>query len=367
MGSSTACILLLSAGLAQAAIALLDKKDGSKHRLVGREQADGYFRLVWDKADEANSASLWNSIAALRFALIWIELWALAALLAGASLWYLYVAGSVYAGCRLRALQEISHYSIHGRLCRSRKWGKSIADLFFHYPAVLPASDDRFRHHVLQHHRFSNLPERDPNLDDLRSAGIEPGLGFYSFAMGCVFPVTPRGLLTTVSRKLRLQLSLFMDDRPEFFVRLAVISIVAAAMIAIEPVAAIWLYAVPVLVVHPLLAWLSQLLEHRWFSPAPSRSDWRREYAVTSALTLPGFGNRVLRWLILPYGDSYHLAHSLYPHARWNLLPIIDSELRSRDPHYLTHEVVGLFWGHRSGLRALWRLLRAPRRGIVAT
>jgi hypothetical protein len=45
---------------------------------------------------------------------------------------------------------------------------------------------------------------------------------------------------------------------------------------------------------------------------------------------------------MFPATDHYHLAHSLYPHIRWNHMPALDRVLASGDPRYARYGSVGL-------------------------
>jgi fatty acid desaturase len=44
---------------------------------------------------------------------------------------------------------------------------------------------------------------------------------------------------------------------------------------------------------------------------------------------------------VFPFGDCYHLAHSLYPMVRWNYLADLDRLLTRVDPAYDRYRSVG--------------------------
>jgi hypothetical protein len=95
----------------------------------------------------------------------------------------------LYVGCRLRALQELSHFAVHGVLCPSFKLSHLLADIFYQYPLGLPTASARYQSHVLNHHPNPNIPNKDPNLQDYVDLGFAPGISVKRF---CVFAESSR-------------------------------------------------------------------------------------------------------------------------------------------------------------------------------
>jgi fatty acid desaturase len=133
----------------------------------------------------------------------------------------------------------------------------------------------------------------------------------------------------------------------------------------------VWIYLVPLVIVYPLFAWLSQVVEHRWFLPQPDdRSRLTRELAFGRPTEYVGLSGVLIRLNIFPFGDSYHLAHSLFPYVRWNYLPAVHELLKRHLEGYMDHASQGLFW-HPAGTPSATselceRLTRPSLRGALA-
>ncbi|MDJ0347564.1 hypothetical protein QMK19_40985 [Streptomyces sp. H10-C2] len=94
------------------------------------------------------------------------------------------------------------------------------------------------------------------------------------------------------------------------------------------------MFVVPRLLLYPQLAWVSLLVEHRWFDAEPVTGPLA---VVEAARCLRLYPRNHLLALIargtwLPYGDLFHYAHSAHPAVRWNYLPTLDRALGA--PHF---------------------------------
>ncbi|MFG2678369.1 hypothetical protein [Streptomyces sp. NPDC048392] len=121
--------------------------------------------------------------------------------------------------------------------------------------------------------------------------------------------------------------------------------------------AAVFVFALPRLLLYPQLAWMSLLVEHRWFDPEPvtgppaavEAGRCLRLYPHNTVLALLARGT----WL--PYGDLYHFAHSAHPAVRWNYLPALERSLGG--PAYRPR---ALLLGESAVLRRHRRALAPP-------
>lgn len=260
---------------------------------------------------------------------------------------------------RLRALQEVSHFAVHRALYDDKATSYAVADLLFHYPVIRPRSSDRFASHVEQHHRFSNTP-RDPNVTELINSGLGEGMTRRRFWQVFFWPLTWRGVLALIRHKGALMFPLSAQNPPGIALAARWGTFLVSALL-------IWLvggwvgllgvYLVAILLLYPQFAWISQLIEHRWLSPIEVDPDVSREYAHGRPTDFPGLSGALLRILVLPYGDSYHLAHSLFPFVRWNYLPAVDAAMKDLEPNYARGRSIGLFTA-RNGVPAAIDVIR---------
>ncbi|MDW8478380.1 fatty acid desaturase [Streptomyces scabiei] len=229
---------------------------------------------------------------------------------------------------QFRHLQEISHFAVHGVLARTSRANRLLAEAFVHHPLALGPVAVRRRRHVRDHHPNATL-DSDPNLAELRQAGLRSGTTGPQFAAALIHPLTPRGIYSTVA-------GIAAGLRgPGAWHRAAVPAALApAAYLAGGWPALLFGLLVPRLLLYPQLAWLSLLVEHTWFDP-DHRTGTPAEVEAGRCLRLYP-RNRALAAIAastwLPYGDLYHYAHSAHPAVRWNYLPALD--LRLAAPHF---------------------------------
>ncbi|WP_274919432.1 fatty acid desaturase [Streptomyces sp. WZ-12] len=225
-----------------------------------------------------------------------------------------------------RHLQEISHFAVHGVLARSAGANRLLGEVFAHVPLGFVPVETRRRRHVRDHHPHATLSV-DPNLSELRAAGLRPGVAPARFAAALLFPLTPRGLrstLTSIAGSLR-----HSPGRAA-----GVGAVLVASYLVGEAGAVVCGVLVPRLLLYPQLAWLSLVVEHTWFDPE-HRSGSPAEVEAGRCLRLYP-RNRLLATLAsvlwLPYGDLHHYAHSAHPSVRWGYLPALERFLG--DPHF---------------------------------
>jgi fatty acid desaturase len=221
-----------------------------------------------------------------------------------------------------RHLQEVSHFGVHGALAAHRRLGDILTEFAAQGPLVLATVGNRRESHVRLHHPNATVPGVDPNLAELAAAGMVPGCSLASFARAVLYPITPSGLLTTLSGLWWNGFALRASTR----LRLPLVLGVSGAAYLLSAWRALAVLAVARLALYPLMAWFSLLIEHRWFSAEP----WRgRPIEVEARRCVRVWDGRpvaalVARGTVLPYGDLYHFAHSVYPTMRWNYLPTVE-------------------------------------------
>ena len=124
-----------------------------------------------------------------------------------------------------------------------------------------------------------------------------------------------------------------------------------------------WL--LPLLTTYQLFAWWALLAEHRWFVEGTPRTRADIEYLAGRPTDYRGIGGWLVRALVSPSSDAFHLAHSLYPGLRWNYLPAIDRHLKINEPRYTAHASEGLLVT-RYGIPSALSELRERLSGISA-
>ncbi|MFE1876440.1 hypothetical protein ACFW9N_37205 [Streptomyces sp. NPDC059496] len=187
----------------------------------------------------------------------------------------------------------------------------------------------RRKRHVRDHHPNATLAGTDPNLDELRHAGLLPGATPRQFTSALIHPLTPRGIRGTA---VGIAANLSVSGR---WHRLAAITaVLAAAYLVGNWPAVVCGVLIPRLLLYPQLAWMSLVVEHTWFDPDTRTGNpaWveagrcLRLYPHNKALAVLASAT----WL--PYGDLHHYAHSAHPSLRWNYLPALERHLGL--PHF---------------------------------
>ncbi|MEU3356123.1 fatty acid desaturase [Streptomyces sp. NPDC037389] len=259
------------------------------------------------------------------------------------------VVAVVGVAVQFRHLQEVSHFAVHGVLARSARVNRVLAEALVHLPLGLVPVAVRRRRHVRDHHPNATLAA-DPNLAELRDAGLVPGASRLRFVLALLFPLTPRGIRATVTG-----IAANLRRSPG---RAAVVAaVLAAAFLVGGPAALVCGVLVPRLLLYPLLAWGSLIVEHTWFDPEPRTGSpaWveagrcMRLYPYQRLLAALA----VVVWL--PYGDLYHYAHSAHSSVRWNYLSALERHLAP--PHFMP---AALLWGPGSVVRQHWAALTPP-------
>ncbi|BAJ29071.1 MULTISPECIES: fatty acid desaturase [Kitasatospora] len=236
-----------------------------------------------------------------------------------------WVVAAVAVAVKARHLQEVSHFAVHGVLTRTPRLGTLLAEACVHLPMGLGPVEDRRRRHVREHHPNATVAGRDPNLADLERAGLRPGVGRARYAAGIVFPLTPAGAAATCrSIAANLAPGAYGWGRAAAFVAVPT----AACLLGGWP-GAVFGYVLPRLLLYPQLAWLSLIVEHRWFDAAPSTGGPVAVEAGRCLRLYPTGPAAALfaRATWLPYGDLFHFAHSAHPAVRWNYLPALERVL----------------------------------------
>ncbi|MGW2416898.1 fatty acid desaturase [Streptomyces tubercidicus] len=332
------CLAVIATGIG---LRQIDRLHFARHRPRTADAA----RLIALQRAHANN---WTPTALL--AGQWLQItgwWMLAAHGPAAA-----AAAAVGVAVQFRHLQEVSHFAVHGVLARTARANLLLAELFAHLPLGLGPVVLRRKRHVRDHHPHATETGVDPNLDELRRAGLHPGIGRLRLAVALVHPLTARGIRSTLAG-----LAAGLRHSPAHGGRTAAVAaVLACSYLAGGWAGLVWGMLVPRLLLYPQLAWMSLLVEHTWFD-AEHRTGSPAWVEAGRCLRLYR-RSRVLSHLAaatwLPCGDLYHYAHSAHPGVRWNYLPALERHLG--EPHFTP---AGLLLGPGSVARRHFTALQA--------
>ncbi|WP_244116909.1 fatty acid desaturase family protein [Burkholderia contaminans] len=257
---------------------------------------------------------------------------------------------------RFRTLQEAGHFAVHGALSKHMKFGLFLANIFYQFPVFMPEAGIRRDTHVRRHHNSVNMPH-DPDLKELEDKNFRPGLTSFKFWLGVFYPITPRGVFDRVKE---CGANVWADRGQVLHISLR--AIVVGVILAIFSYFGLYeemilFYIIPVLITYPLFYWIAHISLHRWYEKCPEGIDYdSRELVLGRPTEFPGILGLIVRNNVFPLGDSYHLAHSLFPTVRWNHLPMVDKYLKSTFPVYsenITHGLLASSAGRQSILSSL--------------
>ncbi|MDF3141810.1 MULTISPECIES: fatty acid desaturase [unclassified Streptomyces] len=287
----------------------------------------------------------------------WIELigWCLIAAHGGPVGW---LAGAAAGAVKFRHLQEVSHFAVHGVLTRSPRAAMMLAEAAVHIPLGFVPVPVRRQRHVREHHPNATVIGADPNLQELHDAGLRTGVTRTRFVLALVFPLTPAGLAATlrgIADNLRTSSACWWR-----LAGFAAVPLVITAVFGWQ--AALFVFLLPRLLLYPQLAWMSLLVEHRWWDadtvegpPAlVEAARCLRLYPRNPVLALLARGT----WL--PYGDLYHYAHSAHPAVRWNYLPALERDILGIPAYTPDALLLGDSAVARRHFRALTGMLASP-------
>lgn len=303
-------------------------------------------------------------LAPFPFLWSWLDITIASMLAARIDHWAFWGLLVVWTGGRFRALQEFGHNAVHFALCKNKTWQWWLSDLFFQFPSFKRDMYARQIVHTKEHHRHPNDPKKDPNRIRVEGGGMSNSISTRRFYLNLLYPVSPRGLQENVATMLRNS----CHNRSKLTVVFRLLSLGATGLLlywAGSWKAVVFAWIVPLLTSYTLFAWWSLLAEHRWFVPEFSEDRRTNECIVGRPTDYRGMTGVIVRMLISPTSDAYHLAHSLYPGIRWNYLPAIDHCLKIEDPRYTQFASEGLLVS-RNGVPSALSELRERLTGASA-
>jgi fatty acid desaturase len=250
----------------------------------------------------------------------------------GDAVWTTVVA-IVVIGSRQRALMNLVHQASHGQLFAGRRRNDWAGRLLTAAP--LGMSLRAYKRSHLRHHRHLWDGAADPKFKRYKRLGlVEPGRRASEYVLNHVMRPL---LLIHVPFNLKAGIALRDSDRTELLTRLVLWAAVAAVVLLLgleQPFLLYWL--VPYLTTFQILRYWAEAAEH-----AGLRSDdpWM---ATRSWTATP-----LVRWMLAPHSDSYHLAHHIVagvPHYR---LRVLHRELLRLPEYARAHHCDGFLFSRR--------------------
>lgn len=293
------------------------------------------------------------------FPFLWSYLLIAAAVLLFGRLHYAVAKGILvlFVTGRFRSLQEAGHFAVHGCLSKNMKLGLLLANVFYQFPAFMPEASIRREIHVRQHHHSVNMAH-DPDVKEMLDKGFKPGISRYQFWRGVFYPLTLKGIR---DRLVECAVNSWADRKSvNLVIRVAVVLALFSTFLYFGLYQELLLlYVLPVLITYPAFYWIAHISLHRWFEDCPADIDYdHRELHLGRPTEFHGVGGAIIRNNIFPLGDSYHLAHSLFPTVRWTHLPQVDKIMKTHCPQYSADATSNLFFSSRGGQSIISALKR---------
>lgn len=294
-----------------------------RHDVVGHGQAPTYRKMQALQSRRANDVT--PVLLALGH---WLEIagWWMLCRSNGSVAWCLV---ALLVAVKMRHLQELTHFAVHGSLARSPSVNDIIGEVAFQSPLYMPSLPERRQSHVREHHPNATDNARDPNIAELRKAGFVSRSSRRHRYMPFIAPLSMRYLSNDLAHIIRT----FKQARFQNLHHncgLLLMPIILCLLLG-GPAALIFGLLLPRLVLYRMLSWMSMLVEHNWFvahSTAHGRLSREADRCIRLYESRPLL-KTLTRATWLPYGDLFHYAHSVYPRLRWNYLCMADHLLPS--------------------------------------
>ncbi len=220
----------------------------------------------------------------------------------------------VVQGLLLVSLFHLMHECVHDTVFVQRRPNRLAAQICG-FILFLPANWFRYFHHA--HHRYTNLPEKDPELESVKPTGIRhwllhvSGMTIWRAQIGLLLsslyrPINAPYIKHIDNAKVRHEMWLYLTG----YVALLAISLVLGTAVLL------WVWVVPLLIGQPFLR-LYLLAEHT--DCEQSTNMLRNTRTVLS--------NSVVRWFT--WNMPYHTEHHVYPTVPFHKLPVLHKLIQS--------------------------------------
>jgi fatty acid desaturase len=244
-----------------------------------------------------------------------------------------YIAAAFFIGTRFRALSNLMHECSHYALTTDREWNNILGRLL---SIPLLSSFDHFRQTHFSHHQHTGDSELD--LDFL-------GYERFRFDEPLTRSAVVRHLLTTLTLRhvpSFVGKTLFVRSEPNVYnvLRLAYAAGVLAPLVVFGPLSipgliVIGYLVVPYAVTFQIINYWTDVVDHAGLFDNVDELHQTRNAVI---------GNPVLRAILFPRQDCFHLVHHLFPAVPVAELPTFHAKLMAM-PSYaeLDHDLASRF------------------------
>lgn len=232
--------------------------------------------------------------------------------------WYLMIPAMILSGFTMVTMFAAMHECVH-RTAFASPW---LNEVFGWLAGLISVYNFHFyRHYHTWHHRYTQDPDRDPELSDPKPTNVSQYVleisGFYFWlfrpltftrlatGMTSGFPYVPQNARVKIAISASCQLAVYLAG------------LIAIAMGYLQP---LYLYFLPVVLAQPLLRAIT-IAEHTCCSV-----DENGLTNTRTTLTMPFI--RLLMWNM-----PFHTEHHLYPSIPFFQLPRAHVELREKLVH----------------------------------
>lgn len=229
----------------------------------------------------------------------------------------MYPLSMLVIGARQRALASLFHDASHGTLFKSKLLNKTVSRLLCGWPIMQSMLAYR-QSHVIAHHTRLGDADHDPDYRELKAAGIygtsRGPVFFRRFVLSVLWGrLTIRYVKSLIVSRLSFSLRPGKAQAESWLIPGLHMSVAAIACMQEWLTSLLLFWWIPLVIVYPVVGWLSELSEHYPFMEASDDGGFsaRNRYAC-----------RLERLFIGMHGDSFHLTHHLLPGVpHWNLAP----------------------------------------------
>ncbi len=200
----------------------------------------------------------------------------------------------VFVATRCRGLNNIVHECSHASFVEDRAENKLLGSVCA--SAVLSCFTD-YRDEHLTHHKHLGDYEHDMDLQGIEDLRLHDPLTPKTLARHIVTPLIGRHL------PYYLGANLSDKDGKVFMVMKYALIVSAFALLAFQPVTALVMVFVPFLLIYSALNYWTDCMDHAGLVASEDELDASRN------IVAPG----LVRWLLFPRSDCFHLVHHLFP------------------------------------------------------
>ncbi|MBE8598130.1 fatty acid desaturase family protein [Xenorhabdus sp. BG5] len=224
-----------------------------------------------------------------------------------------YIISIIIIGARQRALASLFHEAAHGNLFRSKWMNNYLARILCGW-SILQSLNSYKKSHVHDHHLQIGNHEKDPDYKYMLEAGVydeQPrSLFIKKFILAPLLgSITPKYILFLLKHRLLNGIQK-RDEYTEVISIITIHLILIAAGYYFQFIFLLLLFWwIPLLVIHPIIGWYSELAEHY-----PLMSNSQNFYSRNR------YAGKIERLFIGMHSDYLHLTHHLLPGVPfWNL------------------------------------------------